>query len=299
MRRPGPPGCRTARGGPTGVRGGRPRRWSRRCWRCGRRTRSGGRASCACCWPGKGWKRCRPRPPSRRSCGGTARWIRPRGPASRGPSRPSSTRIPTRCGRWTSRPRCPAGRAAVIRSPSSTTIRATRSPCRPVPTSAPPRCAPIWWRPSSALGCPIGSWSTTAVPGAIGPPIATPPLTVWLRRLGVAVSHSRPYHPQTLGKDERFHGTLQRELLAQPPRPDLDAWHAAFAAWRQRYNHVRPHQNLARRRARQPLHPQPAALPRPAAAPALRPGRSGPPHRHRRLLGRGLHDRAPAHPRSA
>ena len=71
------------------------------------------------------------------------------------------------------------------------------------------------------------------------------PLTVWLRRLGVAVSHSRPYHPQTLGKDERFHGTLQRELLAQPPRPDLDAWHAAFAAWRQRYNHVRPHQNLA------------------------------------------------------
>ena len=70
------------------------------------------------------------------------------------------------------------------------------------------------------------------------------PLTVWLRRYGVAVSHSRPYHPQTLGKDERFHGTLQRELLAQPPRPDLAAWHAAFAAWRQRYNHVRPHNSL-------------------------------------------------------
>ncbi len=71
------------------------------------------------------------------------------------------------------------------------------------------------------------------------------PLTVWLRRYGVAVSHSRPYHPQTLGKDERFHGTLQRELLAQPPRPDLGAWQAAFDAWRQRYNHVRPHQHLA------------------------------------------------------
>ena len=43
------------------------------------------------------------------------------------------------------------------------------------------------------------------------------PLTVWLRRLGIAVSHSRPYHPQTLGKHERFHGTLERDLGGQPP----------------------------------------------------------------------------------
>ena len=34
------------------------------------------------------------------------------------------------------------------------------------------------------------------------------PLTAWLIRLGVAISHSRPYHPQTQGKDERFHRTL-------------------------------------------------------------------------------------------
>lgn len=71
------------------------------------------------------------------------------------------------------------------------------------------------------------------------------PLTVWLRRLGIAVSHSRPYHPQTLGKDERFHGTLQRDLGRQPPRPDLAAWQATFDAWRQEYNQVRPHEALA------------------------------------------------------
>ena len=64
------------------------------------------------------------------------------------------------------------------------------------------------------------------------------PLTVWLRRLGIAVSHSRPYHPQTLGKDERFHGTLQRDLAQQPPRP-------ALVAWQHEYNHVRPHESLA------------------------------------------------------
>ena len=39
------------------------------------------------------------------------------------------------------------------------------------------------------------------------------PLTVWLVQLGVRVVHSRPYHPQTLGKLERFHRSLKTELL--------------------------------------------------------------------------------------
>ena len=70
------------------------------------------------------------------------------------------------------------------------------------------------------------------------------PLTVWLRRLDIAVSHSRPYHPETLGKDERFHGTLERDLGRQPPRPTLGAWQTAFDAWRHESNHVRPHESL-------------------------------------------------------
>ena len=38
-------------------------------------------------------------------------------------------------------------------------------------------------------------------------------LTVWLLRLGISVSHGRPYHPQTQGKDERFHRTIAAEVL--------------------------------------------------------------------------------------
>lgn len=38
-------------------------------------------------------------------------------------------------------------------------------------------------------------------------------LSVWLMRLGVLVYHGRPWHPQTQGKEERFHRTLTEELL--------------------------------------------------------------------------------------
>ena len=100
------------------------------------------------------------------------------------------------------------------------------------------------------------------------------PLTVWLRRLGIAVSHSRPYHPQTLGKDERFHGTLQRDLARQPLRPDLAAWQTAFDGWRYEYNHVRPHASLALAVPASRYQGQPQALPSATAAAALRARRS-------------------------
>lgn len=69
------------------------------------------------------------------------------------------------------------------------------------------------------------------------------PLGVWLLRLGVHVSHSRPYHPQTLGKDERFHQTLRREVLRQPLL-DLAEGQRRFDAWRVVYNTERPHEAL-------------------------------------------------------
>jgi len=69
-------------------------------------------------------------------------------------------------------------------------------------------------------------------------------LTVWLMLLGVFVSHSRPYHPQTLGKDERFHGTLQQELLSVYQWRDLDHLQAACDRWRDEYNFERPHEAL-------------------------------------------------------
>jgi hypothetical protein len=68
--------------------------------------------------------------------------------------------------------------------------------------------------------------------------------SVWLLRLGVRVAHGRPHHPQTQGKDERFHRTLKAEVLLGRQFADLAACQCAFDRWRHVYNYQRPHQAL-------------------------------------------------------
>jgi len=67
---------------------------------------------------------------------------------------------------------------------------------------------------------------------------------VWLLKLGIAVVHSRPYHPQSRGKNERFHRTLNAEVFALKRFRDLAEVQRAFDAWRTIYNLERPHQAL-------------------------------------------------------
>jgi transposase InsO family protein len=72
-------------------------------------------------------------------------------------------------------------------------------------------------------------------------------LEVWLMQLGITVSHGRPLHPQTQGKIERFHRTIQTEVFTGPLLPDRAAAQTAFDAFRQTYNHDRPHEALGLR----------------------------------------------------
>ena len=70
-------------------------------------------------------------------------------------------------------------------------------------------------------------------------------LGVWLMRLGIGISHSRPHHPQTQGKDERFHRTLEAEVLRYQRGDTLAQWQRHFDQWRVVYNTERPHEALA------------------------------------------------------
>jgi transposase InsO family protein len=73
-------------------------------------------------------------------------------------------------------------------------------------------------------------------------------LEVELRRLNIVQKNSRPNHPTTCGKVERFQQTLKKWLRAQPQQPrtitDLQALLDTFAA---EYNHARPHRSLPHR----------------------------------------------------
>lgn len=67
---------------------------------------------------------------------------------------------------------------------------------------------------------------------------------VWLLRLGIAVIHGRPRHPQTQGKIERRNGTLTGDVIKRRRFADLAAVQTAFDAWRDSSNQDRPHEAL-------------------------------------------------------
>ena len=69
-----------------------------------------------------------------------------------------------------------------------------------------------------------------------------------LRRLGITQKNSRPNHPTTCGKIERFHQTMKRWLDAQSPRPEtLADLQARLDEFRSHYNQARGHSSLPQR----------------------------------------------------
>jgi len=89
-----------------------------------------------------------------------------------------------------------------------------------------------------------------------------------LRRLGVVQKHSKPNHPTTCGKVERFQQTLKKWLTAQPQQPttvaELQTLCDTFVSY---YNSCRPHRSLNRRT------PAAAYQARPKASPPTTPDR--------------------------
>lgn len=76
------------------------------------------------------------------------------------------------------------------------------------------------------------------------PPWSLSRLTVWLMRLGIKVSHSSVRHPQTLGKEERFHRSLKEEVLKYHQFRNLEETQKIFNDWKYIYNFERPHEGI-------------------------------------------------------
>ena len=82
-----------------------------------------------------------------------------------------------------------------------------------------------------------------------------------LTALGIALSHARPYHPQTCGKVERLHQTLKKWLARQDPPATTAALQAQLDAFTACYNTQRPHRAIGRRTPAVAWNARPRAIP--------------------------------------
>lgn len=93
-------------------------------------------------------------------------------------------------------------------------------------------------------GLPDRIMTDNGAPWGNGPGDRFTPLGVFLIDQDIGIVHARPYHPQTMGKDERFHRSLKAEALCGPAFADLERAQAGLDRFRHSYNTRRPHEAL-------------------------------------------------------
>lgn len=96
-------------------------------------------------------------------------------------------------------------------------------------------------------GLPDRIMTDNGAPWGNGPGDRFTPLGLFLIDQDIGIVHARPYHPQTMGKDERFHRSLKAEALSGPAFEDLAAAQRGLDAFRESYNTRRPHEALGLR----------------------------------------------------
>jgi transposase InsO family protein len=80
-----------------------------------------------------------------------------------------------------------------------------------------------------------------------GSPLVSKLFTENLDAIRVKTTNSRPYHPQTNGKVERFHQTLKKWLDARPKPGTVEELQELLNVFVDIYNNERPHRGIGRR----------------------------------------------------
>ena len=84
-------------------------------------------------------------------------------------------------------------------------------------------------------------------------------LSVWLIEQGIRLHFGRIRHPQTQGKVERFHRTLNEAIRHRGRPQKLNEWGAVLAEFRQTYNELRPHEGIGMQRPAERYRSSPRA----------------------------------------
>lgn len=80
-----------------------------------------------------------------------------------------------------------------------------------------------------------------------GPEFVSEGFQAWLTKVGVKPIRIYPCSPWENGYNERFNGTLRREVLNAEWFVSIDQAKAVIGKWLKQYNHIRPHQALSMR----------------------------------------------------
>jgi transposase InsO family protein len=115
--------------------------------------------------------------------------------------------------------------------------------------------AAAWGYPASVLS-DNGAIFTAAYRNGIGA------MESELCALGITFKHSRPYHPQTCGKVERFHQTVKKFLAQQHPPTTIRSLQGQLDRFVDYYNTIRPHRSIGRRTPSDAFHARTKAHPR-------------------------------------
>ena len=121
-------------------------------------------------------------------------------------------------------------------------------------------------------GLPEAIYVDNGSPWGGGRPGQWTPLRLWLLKLGIETIHSKPYHPQGRGKNERFHRSLAAEVFSLTPLAGFDDAQTALDRWRHIYNRERPHQALGFVTPAERYRPSKRAFPATLPAPSYAPG---------------------------
>ncbi len=80
-----------------------------------------------------------------------------------------------------------------------------------------------------------------------GPEFSAAPFREWLERVGIQPIRIYPGSPWENGYNERFNGTLRREVLNAEWFASIRQAQTAIDTWLRQYNHIRPHHALGMR----------------------------------------------------
>jgi transposase InsO family protein len=117
------------------------------------------------------------------------------------------------------------------------------------------QAAQTWGYPASLL-TDNGAVFTATYRGGTGA------MQTELAALGITYKHSRPYHPQTCGKIERFHQTEKKFLNKQDPPTGITTLQHQLDHFTSYYNTIRPHRAIRRRTPLEAFNARTKAHPR-------------------------------------